>query len=667
MARRGGRSQKKDTVEELKDTLYSRQSAPEVHPEVRTPLGSREAHPPTAWTDGIQAPSEPHSAEPHTPPQGSLEYTPPPLFMQMNAKKNSRWSLPAKFFAGSVVFFVLALGAAAYLFFGGGNTISAANIDLQVVTPSVVDGGKTTTLQIVVDNRNQSALELVDLILDYPDGTRDPVDQTQSLTHVRQSIGTVASGQQLLRTTSAIFYGAEGTQQQVTATIEYTLPGSNAIFQKQAQVAFTVGSSPISLSVNAPSEAVAGQPFEVDITAQSNAAAPVADVVVQAQYPFGFTPQSANPMGQVGQTIWRLGTMAPGATEVIKLMGTIDGQDGDQRIFRFLAGSDSNPTDTKIPVPFLSVPATLTVQKPFISAQIALNGKSGSSVSIPAGSSVSGSITWQNNLPDAVENAQLVLTLSGPMLDTSSIQASTGFYQSSNSTITWSSSQEPSLATIAPGGTGTLPFSFTVKSPAQGGTLYTNPTINLSLAVSGVRPGQDNVPEQVPVAIALEANVSSAAVLAAVAEHFSGPFGGEGPMPPTVGAATTYTIVWTVSNSSNTLGNALVSTTLPPYVSFVKGQDSSVTYDAPSRTVTWSLGDVKAGAGYTAAARSAAFEVSLLPSSSQVGNSPELTGEAKLSAQDRFAQVAVTATAQAPTTALKSDAGYQSTMAQVVQ
>jgi Domain of unknown function DUF11 len=675
MARRGGRT-KKDAVEGLKEELYSRENAPEVHPEARTPLSASDANPPTAWVDGIKilkprvvSSSKEGSISQHPmTPEGALEYAPPPLFLQMSTKKNKRWSLPIKFFIGSVIFFILACGAATYFFLVGGNTISSQNIDLSIEVPSVVDGGKVTTLQIVMDNRNQSPLQLVDLILTYPDGTRDPNDQTQSLTSQRQSIGTVASGQQLLRTASAVFFAQEGVQQQVSATLEYTVPGSNAVFQKQATATFTVGSSPVSLSINAPSEAVAGQPFEIDITAQSNATTPVSDVVVQGQYPFGYTPTSATPAGEVGDTLWRLGTMAPGSTQTIKLMGTIDGQDGDQRIFTFFTGSDSDVTDTQIPVPFLSVPATLTVQKPFISAQIALNGQTGSSVSIPASGQVSGTITWQNNLPDSVSNAQLVLTLSGPMLDPTSVNASTGFYQSTNSTITWSGTQEPTLVNIPPGGTGTLPFNFSVVGPTQGGTLYTNPVIDLSVAVSGVRQGQDNVPEQVPVAASLEASISSATTLAATAEHFSGPFTNDGPMPPSVGTATTYTVVWTANNSSNIVGNTTVSATLPPYITFVAAQaNSGITYDAPSRTVTWTIGDLTAGAGYTLPAASAAFQVSFLPSSSQVGQSPALTGTATLSGQDRFAQVPISSTAQGPTIQLTGDTGYQNTMSQVVQ
>src|SRR6185295_12329727 len=90
-------------------------------------------------------------------------------------------SMPGKFLLGSLGFFVLAAAAAAYMFFGGGNLISPQNIDIQIISPSLVDSGKEQTFQIIITNRNPSALTLADLIIDYPDGTRDPKDPTKAL------------------------------------------------------------------------------------------------------------------------------------------------------------------------------------------------------------------------------------------------------------------------------------------------------------------------------------------------------------------------------------------------------------------------------------------------------------------------------------------------------
>ena len=638
---------KKDSIDGLKNRLYSRNDGIRVNPQERTPLSSSEASAPHSWEE----PAASSFAQP-------LTLSP--------RKKKSRMSLPVKFFIGSLVFFIIAIGVAAYMFFAGGNSISPQNIDLSVVMPSVVDGGKTTGLQILITNRNQANLKLVDLIINYPDGTRDPSSPSDPLTHVRQSIGDINSGQTVQQTSQAIFYGQEGQAQTVSVQLEYSVEGSNAIFEKDASTNFTVGSSPISISISSPTEAISDQQFSMDITVQSNALTPINDVVIQGQYPFGFTAVNSTPSATAGGTLWRLGTMQPGASQVIHLTGSLDGQDGDTRVFYFLAGSDSDQTDTTIPVPFLSVPQTLTVQKPFITGSIAINGQTGKTISVPAGTPVQGIITWTNNLPDPVTDAQLTLSLSGPTLDTSSVTSPTGFYQSSNSSITWSKDQEADFATVAPGASGTLPFSFSLLPTGSGGSLYSNPAINLNLTIQGTRQGETGVPQSVSSAASTQVLVSSVATLSAAASHFSGPFANSGPMPPVPGQATTYSIVWTVTNSSNTIANAVVSATLPAYVTFVNVQaGSGITYDPGSRTVTWAMGDVKAGVGYTLGSRTAAFQVSLLPSSSQAGQSPALTSTASLSGQDRFAQVQVTASADGPTIQLQNDTGYSANMGTV--
>jgi hypothetical protein len=641
--------ERKGSVESLKDKLYSRESGVHIDPEERTPLSPHEAHVSKTWENDVIV--EPTPAEP----------------MNLSPKKRKgKLSVALKFFIGSMVFFCIAAAAAAFMFFFGGNSISPQHIDLSVVMPSVIDGGKPANMQILINNRNPADLKLVDLIITYPAGTRDPKNPTASLTHDRQSLGVIAAGEQVKRTAQAIFYGQEGQSQHVSVQLQYSIEGSNAVFEKDAVANFTVGSSPVSISVSAPSEAIANQQFGMDITVQSNALDPVNDIVIKGQYPFGFTVENSTPSATAGGTLWRLGTMKPGETKVIHLTGTLDGQDGDTRVFYFIAGTTADQTDTQIKVPLLSVPQTLVVRRAFITAQISVNNQSGKNISASSGTPLQGTVTWTNNLPDTVSDVIVKLSLKGPTLDPSSISSQSGFYQSSDNTILWSKDQNSALGSVAPGASGTLPFTFSTLPVGSGGTLYSNPVIDLNVTVQAARQGQGDVPETVSSAAASRVLLSSAAHLQAQAFHFTGPFANTGPMPPQAEQNTTYSIVWTVTNSSNTIANAAVSATLPQYVTFVSAQSGSgITYDAKSRTVTWTLGDVKAGTGYTLSARTGAFQVSLFPSASQVGQAPTLTNQATLVAQDRFAQVGVSATVDAPTTQLQSDAGFGANMGTV--
>jgi hypothetical protein len=640
-------------IESLKKKLYSRTGTAKPMSDIRSPLSPKEVD------DLPKTFQEPITEEIQRP-------IVPPIAALMTTRKKGL-SFAAKFLMGSVGFFILAAGAALYIFLGGGNVISPDNIDIQVVAPSLVDSGKQGAIQVIVDNRNTSALTLVDMLVDYPDGTRNPANPTAAMTHIRNSIGTIASGQQIKQNIDGIFYGAEGSAQKVTVTLQYNVAGSNAVFQKTAEADFRIGSSPISLSINAPDTIVAGQSFPVDITVQSNAAEPQQNVVVQGQYPFGFTPVSSTPSATAGGTFWNLGTMQPGSSQVIHLVGSVNGQDGDARVLRFMVGSNTDSTDTTIEVPVLTVPQTVTVRKPFITASIAINGQNGDgkTIAVAQGATLQGVITWKNNLSVGVTNAQFVLTLKGPALDKSSVGSNSGFYQSQTNTITWSPTQEATLASVPPGGTGQLQFSFATVPPGTGGTLITNPTINLLLDVAGTSLDSGSGPQQVSAIATTNVSVASQLSLTAQALHFTGPITNSGPMPPKAEQNTSYTVEWAVKNSSNIIGNAIVTAILPTYVRYVSTGAVGVSYDSSSRTVTWNLGDLPAGVGYSTAERTADFQVVLSPSTSQIGTIPHLTGPAVLHGQDRYAQVSVTSNADAVSTQL-TESGFISGMETVV-
>lgn len=638
--------QDKGGVDNLKDTLYSRKHGERMR-DVRAPLSPSEDHAPVHWEDSTP-PSSVHGNTPVTP-----------------MVSTTHMGLATKFFIGSVVFFLIAIIGSAVFFFTGGNYISANNIDLEIIAPPLIDGGSEANLQFIITNRNPTELLLADLVITYPAGTRDPEDPTEALNHERISIGTIAPGRQVKLTSKAVFYGSEGSTQQIKASLEYGIAGSNAVFVKDNGVSLTVGSSPVSVAVEAPQEAIAGQPFTITVTVQSNAATPVEDVLIQAQYPFGFSVQTATPKADSGSTVWRLGTMQPGTTQVINIVGTIDGQDGDERVFRFSAGSTKDATGGRIQVPFLSVPASVTVHRPFIASTLSVNGKTGSKVSASAGQPLQGVINWQNNLSDAIQDVEIEIKLSGPALDRASISSANGFYQSNNSTIVWTAAQDPSLAAVAPGGRGSLSFSFAAVAPGAGGVVYTNPIIDLELSVRAKRSGQGNVPSEVLSAASMEVSLASAVSLGVQTLRSSGPFTNTGPIPPRAEVSTTYTVAWTIKNSSNAIGGASVSTVLPPYVNFVgAAQGSGIVYDSSSRTVKWDIGDIKAGVGYSTVARQGSFQVSLTPSISQIGQVVSLTGGSSLTGTDRFAQTAVSASAE-PTTTRFSDAGFAPGMDEV--
>ena len=57
------------------------------------------------------------------------------LMQERNVKEVKKGTIYKKILIGSVCFFIFAAGVAAYLFFGGLNSVSGNNIDIQIVGP----------------------------------------------------------------------------------------------------------------------------------------------------------------------------------------------------------------------------------------------------------------------------------------------------------------------------------------------------------------------------------------------------------------------------------------------------------------------------------------------------------------------------------------------------
>src|SRR3989344_5279442 len=90
-------------------------------------------------------------------------------------------SIFRKFFTFSLVFFVLALGYGAYMFFANSNTVSNDNIDISVQSNAFTAGGEDYPLLLQIINRNNSPLLLADLIIEYPKSSDSSLEDNEHI------------------------------------------------------------------------------------------------------------------------------------------------------------------------------------------------------------------------------------------------------------------------------------------------------------------------------------------------------------------------------------------------------------------------------------------------------------------------------------------------------
>ena len=553
-------------------------------------------------------------------------------------------SMFKKFFIFSSIFFVLTLGYAAYVFFAGGHIVSNDNIDISILGNNFTAGGEELPLIVGITNKNNSALDLVDLIVEYPKGSLS--DLSSDTERFRISLGTIPAGAVRNENLKVVLFGEQGSVRPIKLSIEYRISGSNAIFVKDKLYEVNINSTPINLSVDAPLTISPNQDIVLKVKATLNATKTAPKMLVKLDYPVGFTFVKSIPAPSFGNNVWNLGDLAPGTDHEISIFGKmVDVFDGEEKTFNTSAGSQSSTDKSIIGVVFNSIKNTITIKKPFIEANLYINGVYQREYATDAKTSINAEIRYANNSDTKVNDLKIEAKISGNAFNKSTIRTQQGFYDSSKDTIVWDRNSRNQLKEVNPGDSGAVTFSVSPLSlfSAAGGILA-NPSINIEVNISGKQSVEGFAINEIQNSSSAIVRIISDIGFSAKGLYYSGPFSNTGPIPPKVEQATSYTVTWTLSNTANSISKVRVNSTIPPWVTFlgsISPSDENLTYNSSTKEIVWNADRLAKGAGITGASRTVSFQISFSPSLSQVGTLPIIINDAILTGHDDFANVDV--------------------------
>ena len=559
-----------------------------------------------------------------------------------------------KFFIGAFVFFIFALGFSGYMFMKGGSSVSNDNIDITVIGNAFTKGGEDLPLQIEITNNNNASLELAELLIEYPKGASD--NSTDVVRLPRQNIGTIGKGSSIIRNINIKLFGDEKSIRNVKVSLEYHPEGSNAIFTKEKVYPVTISSAPLSLLIDGPDQATSDQMISFKITANLNTSLPEGDTMLQVSYPNNFVFDSATPSPALGNNVWSLSSLTTTEPISITVKGRLVGQDGEDQVFHVYAGTTEPTNKSVVNVVYNSLLKTVTITKPFLEARILVNGQDLPTYTATGGSTINAEVSWVNNLPTRITDAQIIVNLSGNVFSKEEVNPLEGFYNSSTNQIIWDKNTTPDLASVEPGATGSVSFNIKSMSLVGSSSSIKDPQIALDVSIKGRQPSEGYIVNEVNNFMKKIIKISSDFQLASSATFASGA------RPPKAESETRYTVTWTLSNSSNNISQAQAKSTLPIYIKWIgqaSGSSENVTYNATTREVIWNIGSVRANTGFDSN-REASFTVSITPSISQVGSVPQLMKEVYLTGTDTFTNTPVKSTRGPITTLLRNDQSFNS-------
>ncbi len=555
--------------------------------------------------------------------------------------KNSRTIKKNKFTIGFVIFmtiFFFFVGAGFYTYFNlvqGTNTISTNKIDIKVTGPVSVKSGEITDFIVDITNNNTSELILSDLVIQYPDGSKSAIDRNKDLTNERISIGTIKPGQTIRQKNSVVFFGEQNIKKNIRYSYQFNINDSATIFKTDKNVGVFIAGSPINVVVSNIKEINNNQELTFNIDLSSNSEEVLKNIQLRVEYPFGYKLLEATPKPLSDNNTWSFDSISPLSSTTIRLKGKFLGEVNVDKNFRFTLGIEDVKTKEMLTV-LTTQDAQVAIRKPFVITKLLLDGDNADNKPVTYDQNMKNDLVITNNLPDAITDVVIEVSLGGVLIDRRSLNSSDGFYDSNRDVLFWDKSLNTGLTTIPPGESRELSFNLRTLSSTESliKTLRRS-TSDLVINVKSQRLSENRVPETIVASTKKQLRLKTDVVLNSSLAYDKGVYS------PEVNKEVVYKYIGNISNTANTIKDVHFTAKLPPNATWkgVYGPNippAAIKYNQSTRELTINLSDVEAGAGIDKPIREFYFKVGFIPTLTQTGQSPAVIIDPTLTATDSF-------------------------------
>lgn len=555
-----------------------------------------------------------------------------------------------------VLFFgLLAATAWAGFFVFQPGAFRGEGVKVSVAAPSALVAGGSGTIKIRYVNGERVALGSFEIVATLPAGfhmtsaTPPPIEGTRWL------IGALGSGQSGEIEIRGTVDGAVGTPLAFSAYGTYIPANFNSEFQAVGSLATAVGDSVLKLTVSGPDRTPAGEAVTYLVRYENAGDITISGAAAELTLPQDLLVESVTPMQRVEDRRVPLPDILPGASGEIAIRGSYASEASGQRVVSATVGVLT--PDQRLVVYARGEGRTDVVGGDLVLTAVT-NGVSGAG-RVNFGDTLRTTLTYENRGSVDLTGVEIALVYEarpitgGSLLKLDTLADEAGGVIDGGR-VTWTKKEIARLEKLAPGDEGTIdvrvdladePYTLTDRAYA----------VDVSAEARVAKVGDLSVGRAVKSAkttLALNSNVR----FGAAARYFNDDdlAVGTGPVPPRVGATTTYRIFWTADNSLHELTGLTLRVPLPPGVSYAeRGQASAgdVRFDTASSTVIWTLNRMPE----SVTRLDGTFDVRIVPTAADAGKILSLTGPLSFEATDAAAGGIIIRTAEPLDTNLETD------------
>ncbi|MBZ9572335.1 hypothetical protein KJA15_03325 [Patescibacteria group bacterium] len=529
-----------------------------------------------------------------------------------------------------VVILALAIGIAGFWYYQK-QIFSKEVLKLEILGPTEIELTDEVEYLVKYKNNGDVRLEEAKLIFEYPEHSIVPENGLRQ----EISLGDIYPGEEKILNFKTRLFGREDEAKIAKAWLSYRPKNLKARYESETSLTTLIKEVPLTFEFDLPSKILPGKEIRFRLNYFSNLNYPLSDLWIKIEYPFGFEFLESKPQG-LEKTEWEIGLLNRAEGGRIEILGKIQGEIGELKVFRAEIGSWRDGEFVLLK----EVLRGIEIVKPslYIFQQI---NKNPQYIANP-GDLLDYEISFKNIGERTSENLLLVVKLESEALDYDTLKVGFGRFEKEEKTIVWDYTKISELKKLLPMEEGRIEFWVKVKDDFP---FIQNPEIKNSISLDGIEEK-------------FVTKINSKLEILQKGYFQDEIFGNSGPLPPRVGETTTYTIMWQVKNFYNGLKNVKVRAILPDWVRLtgeIFPEETKITFDSESGEMVWEVGDLEAGQGVSGPGPNVAFQVAFTPISDQKGQIVTLINEAKISGEDQWTESTLETRAGAVDTTLPDD------------
>ena len=563
-----------------------------------------------------------------------------------------------------ILLFVLAGSTVAGFFiFNSKEKFSSLNIKLEFQGPQVVSSGDSFSFTVLYENSENIALKNSEITLNFPDGFYFEESSPLPDNEFKNSwdLKNIPAGNKGKIIIKGRIVGENNSSKTISARLNFEPENFSSPFDVRKDYLVRLNDSALKINFDLPSRAAPDSRLVGKISLLNNSLKPIKDVKLEINLPSDFTVEKIEPPSK--NSIWEIAELLSDKPYEITIAGSLAGANGEYKEIKAKASLRNDKNEF---IAQTETNALISMINPNLEAVILTNDKIGA-ISVDWGDTLAVSLKVKNAGDQIIRDVAGQLTIDSTAIDWQNIRWTIpgkllSVKNSSQKILSWTKDEFPDLLELSPGKetilSATLPV---IERPPKNVSAK-----DLIIAVKGQAVSKNVVDlEGVEIksdASPVEVRITTQVQLRPEARYTDDEYQplGTGPVPPEVGKTTTYQIQWYLSNASNEVTDAKITTTLPQNVFWKGGETGSGTlsFDPATREVAWTINRVPARSGLDLSGLSANFTVSITPKELEIGSSITLTEQTSLEALDGFTNQIIQKKFDILTTDLPTDSLY---------